>query len=469
MITLTLSVNPDGAVPLYKQLYNFLRDEIRAGSLKAGEKLPSKRSLSSYLKISLNTIETAYSQLAAEGYIKAVPKSGFYICDFEAFSFPSGPQKRAESIEPEQSPYRFDFRTNTVDTSFFPFSTWARISREIIHDENRDLLIKTHPQGDYPLRECIAEYLHEFRGVNCLPEQVIIGAGTEYLLWLIAQVLGGDSIYAVENPGYSKTYRILKGTNAKVNLIGLDEEGIKADELERSDSNVVYVTPSHHFPLGIVMPVSRRMQLLKWANKEDARYIIEDDYDSEFRFSGRPIPALQGLDTDGKVIYLSTFSKSIAPSMRISYMVLPPSLLEKYRSEFLFYSSTVSRFEQYTLYKFIREGHFERHLNRMRNIYRIRKDKIVEEIKKLPSSKRIEIIGENAGLHLLLKVSGMSEAELIGQAEAGGVRLYGLTDYYIEPQAAMPRSTVVLGYAHLKPEEIEEAVALIGAAWFDTL
>lgn len=469
MVSLTFSIKTGSAEPLYKQLYNFVRDEIKSGSMKAGEKLPSMRGLSSYLKISRNTVETAYSQLAAEGYVKAVPKSGFYVCGFEKPSFPVQKEQRRSNAERQAQPqYKFDFKTNTVDTSFFPFATWAKISREIIHDENRGLLLVTHPQGDYPLRECIAAYLHEFRGVNCQPEQVIIGAGTEYLLWLITQVLGGNNIYAVENPGYSKTYKILKSNNADVNFIGLDEEGIMAEELERSDSNIVYVTPSHHFPLGIVMPVSRRMQLLKWAGKADGRYIIEDDYDSEFRFSGRPIPALQGLDTDGKVIYLSTFSKSIAPSIRISYMVLPPSLLERYRKEFMFYSSTVSRFEQYTLYKFIKEGHFERHLSRMRNIYRIRKDKIVGELRKLRFSSRIEIIGENAGLHLLLKVSGLSEAELIKRADAAGVKLYGLTDYYMRPEADMPGNVVVLGYSHFKPEEIEEAVGLINTAWFNT-
>lgn len=214
------------------------------------------------------------------------------------------------------------------------------------------------------------------------------------------------------------------------------------------------------------MPINRRIQLLKWANHGPERFIIEDDYDSEFRFNGRPIPALQGLDTNSKVIYISTFSKSIAPSIRISYMVLPPILLERYQKDFLFYSSTVPRFEQYTLYKFIKDGHFERHLNRMRNIYRVRKEKLVNEVKKLPFSDRIEIIGENAGLHLLFRVnSALSENDLISRAQQVGVKLYGLSAYYIEPEKTISDSTVILGYSHFDLQEIEDAIGLLGNAW----
>lgn len=469
MTTLTLTFEPGGKIPLYKQLYNFIKIEIRSGNLKSGEKLPSKRLLSSHLNISRNTVETAYEQLAAEGYIKSVPKSGFFVCSLDELFTDKNEileYKKAVKEEPAERQYKYDFKTNTVDTTFFPFATWAKISKEIMHDENRELLRMAPPQGDYSLRECIAKYLHEFRGVICSPSQIIIGAGTEYLVGLAIQILGRKCVYAVENPGYSKTFKILKSNDIKVNLIGLDREGISVDELKKSDSNIVYTTPSHHFPLGIIMPVSRRMQLLKWANQSSDRYIIEDDYDSEFRFNGRPIPALQGLDTNEKVIYISTFSKIIAPSIRISYMVLPGVFIEKYQKDFMFYSSTVSRFEQYTLYKFIKDGHFERHLNRMRNIYRARKDTLVEQIRNLPFSSRIEIIGENSGLHLLLKVNcAAHEKELIESAKEFGVKLYGLSDYYIAQKNDTPDNIVVLGYSNFTIEEIKEAVELLNAAW----
>jgi GntR family transcriptional regulator/MocR family aminotransferase len=308
--------------------------------------------------------------------------------------------------------------------------------------------------------------LHHYRGVNCLPEQIIIGAGTEYLLGLIIQLLGRKKVYAIENPGYPKTHKILKSHYTNIDFIGLDEDGLKVDDIARTNSNVVYITPSHHFPLGIIMPISRRMQLLKWANQSEDRFIIEDDYDSEFRFNGRPIPALQGLDVNEKVIYISTFSKSIAPSIRISYMVLPMPLLQRFSDEYSFYSSTVSRFEQYTLYRFIHGGHFERHLNRMRNVYRSRKDTLVEEIKKLPIGNKIEIIGENAGLHLLLKVhGGLAENDLITRAEKVGIKLYGLSEYYLAPDESMPNNVVVIGYSNYDKSEIAKAVNLLNAAW----
>lgn len=465
MITFTLIFRKGSAEPLYKQLYDYIKSEIVCGNLNAGEKLPSKRRLASYIKVSQNTVETAYEQLSAEGYIKSVPKSGFYVCRLEGV-MPTNHQDSApltESRGDEQSSrYKYDFETNTVDTTLFPFATWARISKEIM--QNRGLLKTAHPQGDFCLRESIARYLHEFRGVNCLPEQIIIGAGTEYLVGLIIQILGRNNAYAVENPGYFKTYKILKCNNADVELVGLDEEGMSVRQLEDVGSNIVYVTPSHHFPLGVIMPVNRRMQLLKWANKDEDRYIIEDDYDSEFRFTGRPIPALQGLD-DNKVIYISTFSKSIAPSIRISYMVLPPKLLDRYRNNFLFYSSTVSRFEQYTLYRFIKDGHFERHLNRMRNLYRARKDMLTEQIRK-QLGNQIELIGENAGLHLLLKMNGtMKEKVLIDRAAKAGVKLYGLSEYYIQPVENMPEDIVILGYANFSLDQIVDAVSILKEAW----
>lgn len=464
-------LDQDSPLPLYQQLYTAIRSEIRNGNRKTGEKLPSKRRLASDLSLSQNTVETAYGQLAAEGYIRAVPRSGFYVCGMEVVPITMETRPREPFIpqeKPAENPYRYDFQTNTVDTAFFPFSTWAKISKETLREENRELLKMPHPQGDADLRESIARYLHAFRGVVCQSGQIVVGAGTEYLLGLLLQILGRDCIYAVENPGYTKSYRFMKSREAQVRLIGLDAEGIRVDALEASDANAVYVTPSHHFPLGTVMTIARRMRLLQWAGQADGRYIIEDDYDSEFRFTGRPIPALQGLDTRDKVIYLSTFSKSIAPSIRISYMVLPAGLLERYRNDYGFYSSTVSRFEQQTLCQFICAGHFERHLNRMRILYRARKDQLAEQLRRHSCGECIGIFGENAGLHLLLQVQAgnLKEHELVARAAAAGVRVYGLSEYYIEPTEDMPDNVVVLGYASFDTDAITEAAALLCAAWF---
>lgn len=456
--------------PLYEQLYEFMVKEIMNGSLKNGEKVPSKRALASHLKVSQNTVETAYELLVAEGYLRAVARSGFYVCTPDQSSWPikndvvfpeSEEETRTDALD-----YRYNFGTNIVDTNFFPYSTWTRIVKDIT-SYNRDLLNHGHPQGDLCLREAITKYLHEFRGMVCSPDQIVIGAGVEYLIGLIVQILGKSVTVGFENPGYYKSYNIISNNDVKIDLIGLDENGMKVDLLERSEANVAYITPSHQFPTGVIMPIGRRIQLLNWANGSDDRYIIEDDYDSEFRFNGRPIPALEGLDLNDKVIYLSTFSKSIAPSIRIAYTVLPRRLLSVYKKNFSFYSSTVSRFEQHCLYKFIQDGHFSRHLNRMKNIYRSRKDRLVECLKGSKGADMITIIGENTGLHLMTRVeNGMKEEELVRSAGNVGVKLYGLSRYYIEDNGDIPEATVILGYSGFELEEISDAVKALERAWF---
>ncbi len=477
MSNFTLILEPKNKKPLYIQIYEFIIKELKSGALAPGDKLPSKRRLAAHLLVSQNTVETAYGQLMAEGYIKSLPKKGYFICAFEGklpnYLKEEDKNKKADillSIKDENQfeaeKYKYDFKTNQIDTAFFPFSVWKKVNNQVLQDKNKQLLDLAHPQGEYILRKSIAGYLHQFRGVSCKPEQIIIGAGTEYLIGLIIQILGRKTVFALENPGYPKTYKILKSNDVKVMPIALDEEGIRVELIEASGAEAAYITPSHQFPRGIIMPISRGMQMLAWANLKENRYIIEDDYDSEFRFVGRPIPALQGLDNQGRVIYISTFSRSIAPSIRISYMVLPPKLLERFKRHFSFYSSTVSRFEQFSLYKFIEGGYFERHLNKMRNIYKARKDKLVGEIKKIAPGK-IEIIGENAGLHLLLKVNNnLGERELLKRAKNLGVKLTGLSEYYFDALEDCPENIVVLGYAGFNSEALENAAALLKKAWF---
>lgn len=483
MKTFTFEILPKKGYPLYRQLYDYIAQEIKSGNFLADEKLPSKRTLSNHLKISQITIETAYEQLIAEGYVYSKPKTGYYVSQLDQFLLAPKEQRAAKDAkaplvtrqreskrENQREMYRFDFRTNEVDTRYFPFATWAKLSKESLQAQNKELLKTALPQGDLALRESIAQYLHEFRGVHCHADQLVVGAGTEYLLGLLAQILGRTSVFAVENPGYRKTYKVLDRAGLQVRFVALDDEGMQISGprgLEQSGANIAYVTPSHHFPLGIVMPINRRLQLLHWAAAASDRYVIEDDYDSEFRYAGAPIPALQGLDGDGKVIYLSTFSKCLAPSLRISYMVLPASLLAHYQKDFTFYASTVSRFEQQTLFKFISGGHFERHLNRMRNIYRARRDLLIAQLHAIDPLGQIQISGDQAGTHVLLTVrNGLSERQLIAAAAKCGVKVYGLSDYYFVNPATAPASTVVLGYSSFALSELEESVALLGAAWF---
>ena len=472
---LTVSLDNRLETPLYEQLYRYIRGEIETGRLAAGEKLPSKRALCAHLKISQNTVETAYEQLTAEGYLLARPRSGYYVQRMEAPLRPATPfspsavssvQEEAPSAE-TASPPLYDFRTNAVDTDHFPFSVWARLTREILCEDSRGLLRAVHPQGDPALRAEIARYLRDYRGILASPEQIVVGAGSEYLLGLAIHLLGRNRRYAVENPGYPKTRRIFEGGGAEVVPIRLDEDGLRVDGLRRSGADIVHVTPSHHFPLGTVMPVRRRMELLRWAEEAEGRFILEDDYDSEFRFAGRPIPALQGLDRNGRVVYFNTFAKTLAPSLRIGYMVLPEPLLALYQRDFLFYSSTVPSFEQHVLRRFLQDGYFERHLSRMRNRYKEKRDRLLEALARHDPGNAVRIRGAEAGLHLLLQLEGRDEPALTAAAEQAGVRVYGLSGYYAPDGAPPPGGMggVVLGYAGFPPEQIEEAVALLAAAW----
>ncbi len=453
---------PCGIVPLYQQLYTYFVAEIRAGQLKKGEKLPSKRRLAADLQLSVNTVDTAYQMLVAEGYLVARAKSGFYVQAAERLSAPVARQQpRIFSAQKKQ--YRYNFETASIDTSLFPFKTWRRLQRDILAG-NPSLLNHGQRQGDENLREAIATYLHEYRGAQCSAAQIVVGAGIEYLLGLLARLFC-DKVFAVENPGYARTHRVLENSGASVNFVPLDAGGLSVEALKKSAATLAYVTPSHQFPAGITMPAGRRADLLQWAQETDS-YIIEDDYDSEFRFDVKPLPCLQGLDDSGRVIYISTFSKSIAPAIRIGYMVLPEKLLPRFEAEFGFYSSTVSRFEQQTLCRFMQDGYFARHLNRLRNAYRQRKNALVSALNDAFGRQNITISGSHTGLHLLLQLhSGMTEAQLCATAENCGVHVNGLSAYYQKDIEACPAATVVLGYAAMSCADIENAVALLKTAW----
>ncbi len=467
---ITLTFNPTTKTPMYEQLYKFIKAEIENGRLGQDEKLPSKRKLSAHLRISTITVETAYAQLIAEGYLRAVPKSGYYVLPYEGV-FSLAKRKAAVAtkipVSSNTTPVvDYDFKTNAVITDLFPFATWAKLAREVLAQNRNELLNTTHPQGSPELRNEIADHLYKFRGITASAEQIIVGAGSEYLMMLLIQLLGRNSVYALENPCYSKIFKIFQSHGIVTLPIPLDEQGLSVEALEKTNANIVHATPSHQFPLGIVMPVGRRLSLLKWADKSDERYIIEDDYDSEFRFAGQPIPAMQGLDHDEKVVYINAFTKSLAPSLRISYMVLPPRLMKLYQENFIFYSCTVPNFEQYTLYRFLNRGYFERHLSRMRGAYKERRDLFISAIAQSKLAPVTDIIGSDAGLHFLMKINnGMSEAELVGSAAKVGVKVHGLLEYYNPPVPNYPKSTMVVGYSGLNAADLTAAVKRLEEVW----
>ena len=475
MYDMTIRLQADGSC-LYEQIYEHIKKEIRDGKLLAGERLPSTRSLAEYLQVARSTVEYAYGQLLAEGYIESMPCKGYFVCPMEVLAQMEddipGKQSRADICTSERdsvgTAWICDFSPHDIDMSGFPFGVWKRITRNILTDANSDLFSRGEPQGDYELRLTISRYIHSSRGVNCRPEQIVVGAGNDYLLLLLEKLLGKQVRIAMENPTYLRSCRILRSFFYQIVTVDADENGMKVGQLEKKNAGAVYCMPSHQFPSGTIMPIGRRIELLRWADKAPDRYIIEDDYDSEFRYHGKPIPALQATDGHGRVIYIGSFSKSIAPAIRVSFMVLPEILLEKYKRELFFYSCTVSRIDQSILNEFIRDGYFERHLNRMRKIYRGKHELLLEELR--PFRKNFTVTGENAGLHLLLKATtGVSEEELVRSAEQGGVRVYGLSESMdAEPacRTALPEpATVLMGFGALSHGQIREGIRCLKEAW----
>lgn len=448
-----------GDSPLYDQLYRHIAGAIQSGALAPGTKLPSKRRLCALAGVSMSTVETAYSLLAAEGYVLAKPRSG-YVCARLLLPAPSDPAPIPEAPQsPDPPRWAYDCSTSAVDVSAFPFSSWARITKEAVY-ENPGLLQRGHPQGDWPLRAELAQLLAQYRGVRCAPEQVVVGAGADYLLSLLLQLLPEQRAVALEDPGYPAAYAAAALHGREPVPIPVDGQGMDRDALERSGAGLACVTPSHQFPLGVTMPAGRRSQLLHWAASGPGRFLIEDDYDSEFRWSSRPIPALQGMDRAGRVVYMGTFSRSIAPAIRVAYMILPPELLERFRATFSHGACAVSRFEQESLRRFLAQGLYGRHLRRTGNLYRRKCALFTQALGEIPG---VSISGAEAGLHFLLTLPRFSEEELVDRAAAQSVRVHPLSRYC---HAAPPLpSTVVLGFAGLGEEELAGAAERLKTAW----
>ena len=459
---LSCHLNRLDGVPLYEQLYEYIKKEILEGRLSFQDKLPSKRKLADFLKISHNTIDTAYNQLVAEGYVEVVPRKGYFVMAYEDLAY-IPKQERPKRLEKERCEVRYHFHPSQIDTGSFPFHTWRKLLKQYVAEENQQLLLLGNHKGEYALQKEIANYLYHARGVICSPEQIIIGAGIEILLQQLLVLLNEKTVYGVEDPGYHLIHRILSTYPKRVHPLEVDEEGLIVERLDGLAIDVAYVTPSHHFPYGNVLPVNRRMQLLNWASANEERYIIEDDYDSEFRYSGKTIPSLQSMDQGGKVIYLGSFSKSLMPSIRISYMVLPETLLKKYEKKLSFYHCTVSRINQHMLAEFIQKGLFEKHLNRMRKVYRQKLELVLCQLKSY--SQQISIIGGHSGLHVVLQIqNGMTEEELVERAAKEQMKVYPLSDYMlVKKQNLTP--TIVLGFAGIPIEQLEEALTVLLKSW----
>ena len=460
---ITFYFDKHAQIPLYEQLYTYLKDAIEKNELKANEKLPSKRKLSQHLKISQTTIETAYMQLLAEGYIKSVDRVGYFVLD--NLNFPKKLKRKKRIYQEDKPQYLIDFKTNRVDTEHFPYQELAKISRDVLLDRLPSAINEMDYFGLYSLREKIADILFAYRGIEAIPEQIVIGSGSEYLISLLVLLLGRDRKILIEDPSYIKNYNLYKEYGADIHVSPLDELGISMDAVRKQDGSVVHITPSHQFPTGIITPVSRRTDLLAWANEKDGRYIVEDDYDSEFRFSGNPIPGLKVLDEYDKVIYMNSFSKSISPGFRVSFMVLPNQLVKRYHQYFSYFSCTVPITTQLSLESFIEKGAFEKHLNRMKLIYKHKRDTLMEKLEAY-FKETINIHGFDAGLHFLVEIkTDIQESIFVDQAKKAGIRVYGLSEYYIKHKKHNDYPTLIFGYSHLDDKTIDEAVKKLYQAW----
>ena len=444
MLTYELKKSP--GVPLYEALYRCIRADILSGHLAPNTKLPSKRALAEHLEVSKITVETAYGQLLEEGYIRSAQKVGYFVEPILQKPVVPVPPPSREEPEPDTA----------AAPEKFPFSVWSRLQREVMLDYGEKLLLPLHNQGSFELRQAIADHLSQFRGMNVDPGNILVGAGTDFLYNLLIQLLGREKTYAVEEPGYDKIRKIYAAGGVACVSAVMDEQGVDPEKL--GDAQIMHISPAHHFPLGLVTPLSRRQELLRWAKEQDG-YIIEDDYDSEFRFNAHPVPTMMSLDGSGRVVYMNTFSKSLAPSLRISYMVLPEGMMARFREKLGFYSCTVSSFEQQTLARFLSRGHFEKHINRMRRFYRARRNRILEILKTCEFAPRLTIREEDAGLHFLLHVdTELTDEELVALCNRAGLNVRALSSFYHTPVGQSVAHCLVVNYAVLREEDLEAAL-----------
>lgn len=448
MITYTFT-NED---TLTNQLYEAIKNDITNGTLKDNEKLPSKRALAKHLNISTITVENAYMQLLSEGYIYSKPRSGYYVAHIL-----HRPKRQTIPLihEEKKEKMKIDFSSNATSPDHFPFTSWAKVSRYVLTNKQKQLLEPMPAQGLHDLREAIAQHLLDFKDMAVSPSQIIIGAGTEYLYGLLIQFFGFDVFYGLETPGYATLSHVYEAYHVTSIPLPIDHEGVNMSALYDSPVDILHVTPGHHFPTGITMPINRRVELLSWVNA--SRYIIEDDYDSEFRMMGKPLPSLFSIDTTDHVIYMNTFTKTLSSTVRVSYMVLPVHLVEAFKKKLSFYNCSVSSFEQEILASFIQEGYFEKHINRMRTIYRRKRNEVLHLFTSHPLSSCSHISEENAGLHFLLTIDRAIDVNHFKEIlKNHQIKIKSLEDY-----GGDPTPTFIINYSSLSLDKLPAAFDLM--------
>lgn len=491
MFAITPLLAANGETPLYVQLYAYIKEQIETGAIPSGARLPSIRQLAKHLEVSKNTVDSAYAQLLAEGYIESRERRGCIVLPLDDM-LPHGDEKRvrpgqkargaspapasagpgvqASSGHADEAPPasgskpRFDFQYGDIAYDRFPMDRWRSSMMKALASPPQELLGYGDPLGLPELRKEISDFAYQSRGAVCAPEQVVICAGTQHAVGLLCQLM---QLHAkeigMEEPGYDGVKTVFLRYGCNVSPIAVDEDGIRPDLLAKTDPDLVYVTPSHQFPLGMVMPIQRRTMLLNWASRSGS-WIIEDDYDSEFRYDSRPIPSLKALDAEGRVIYLGTMSKCFMPALRLSYMILPAPLMESASFMLAGYSQTVSPIIQRAAAVYMRDGHWARHIRRMKRIYQSRHRALTTAVKR-HMGDRAELIGDRSGLHVLLDVKGRHRDELARLAELADCRIYSPAKHWNDPDRC-PDSYIMLGFGGLTEEELEEGIRRLAAAWF---
>ncbi|HEY3425232.1 MAG TPA: PLP-dependent aminotransferase family protein [Negativicutes bacterium] len=454
-------------IPLYRQLYQQLRNKILNGELDSQTKLPSNRRLCTDLRISRNTVDIAYQQLLSEGYIVAKPRSGYYVetihnTKLPAFMEPAQPEPPAEPITKKIT---YDFQYGKLNSQTFPFSQWQRLTNECLRNYQEQLISYSSFMGELGLRKEILKYLRDYRDIRCTVDQILVTSGTEHCLNLACQLLKPlTSIIAIEDPGFAAAYLTFLNQGFQLQPIPLNHHGLNVKMLRTSAAKAVYVTPSHQFPTGRIMSITRRLRLIEWAYEQDA-FIIEDDYSCHLRYDVKPIPALQGLAPD-KVIYIGSFSKILLPSLRVAYMVLPKDLAQQLSRTAETLVCSVPFLIQKPLELFLQEGHFESHLRKMLRHFKKKHDTLVHALKE-NFGDTISITGMNAGLHLLLQINWpVSAQDLVEQAAMSGVNIHAKGNLWVESEPG-PSARILLGFSNIALEDIPMAISLLRKAWLD--
>lgn len=461
MILLNIDISRDSGY-LYQQIYEELKKKILDRELNPHEKLPSKRQLAQQLDVSINTVTNAYEQLLAEGYIYTVERSGYFIEEIAHFMNQTKRSTNVPKDLKEKSRNKdlwLSLSHMTADMLLFPFNEWLKCQRQAIANHERELAEISHLQGPYTVRKTIAQLIALTRGVSCEPEQIVISAGTQPLMKQLMEIQEDDPIFAMEDPGYSRMYSLLSRLDLHVEPIQLDDKGIDIKKVEQTRANFLFVTPSHQFPTGKIMPISRRIELLNWAAQKNNRFIIEDDYDSEFKYQTDNIPSLQSLDQHQRVIYIGTFSKSLLPSLRMSYMVLPLAFLRKYReiySDLIPYNNTLSL---YTLHYFIESGAYNRHIKRMNKHYESKRNLLIQKLRQTFKNK-IYIEDIPAGLHFTATFkTKKSYVEVEWLAEQHKLEIYTMRRFMLKNEYKHnDEIELIIGFANIEKDKIQEAV-----------